>query len=299
MAQAGTLRAGQAVERDCSGTLLPGSAAGVARSSLIADASGLLTVELLGGSRPDWDLAVFEQGDPIASSTSFTSAETATAPVERGDLIEIQACRLSGSAEEIELRTDLYPLEPTQRETELITLESVTLEEAGDVSRLERLGFDVTHDISSTSATVALYSDAERARLAGRGFDSTTLIPDLAAADAADRQAEAAAVAAEGDSTLPSTRESYRSYADYTTELKALADENPSFVRSVEVGRTIENRAIEGVEIAVDVQRTDGPSTSTSAPITLASGPRRSCRWSSRSIWSRATTPATRESSRC
>ena len=46
-----------------------------------------------------------------------------------------------------------------------VSLESVAISGADDVERLERLGLDVTHDVTDTTATVALYSDAERALL--------------------------------------------------------------------------------------------------------------------------------------
>ena len=115
----------------------------------------------------------------------------------------------------------------------------------------------MTHDVTDQAATVAVYSDVERTRLENRGFDFTTIDPNLARSDAADRAAEARAAAAPGDSSLPSGREEYRVYDDFTSELKALADNNPSFVRSVKIGRTFENRPIEGVEIAVDVKRRD------------------------------------------
>ena len=259
IANASTLRTAPAVERACADELLADSTPGVERSAWIASAEGLLTVELRGGSSPDWDLAIFGGGDAIASSSSFTSAEKATALVESGDRLEIQACRRSGPQSTIALRTDLFPMQipDAPKPSEAITLESVSLDGAGDVAKLERSGFDVTHEVSAGAATVALYSDEERAKLEDRGFDSTTVNPNLVRTDEADRAAEARAAAAPGDSSLPSGREEYRVYDDYTTELKALADSNPSLVRSVEVGRTFENRPIEGVEIAVDVERSD------------------------------------------
>ena len=64
--------------------------------------------------------------------------------------------------------------------------------------RLEQLGVEVTDDADASAATVALYSDAERARLAAAGFASTTLVADVAAADRADRAAELQAAAAPG-----------------------------------------------------------------------------------------------------
>ncbi len=258
-AEADTLRSQAAVQRDCAERLLPAGTPGVARSTFGVDRLGVLTAELRGGDSPDWDLALFEQGDPVGASTSFTSDERATTFAEPGDEIVIQACRIEGELSSIDLSTDFFALDQAQvEEPDAITLESVALNGRSDtLPRLERTGLDVTHDASNTAATVVTYSDAERELLADRGFATTTLDPDLVATDAADRAAEDAAEAAPGASSLPSTRETYRSYSEFTAELKALADAQPALVRSVEIGTSYEGRPIEGVEIAVGVNRTD------------------------------------------
>ena len=110
------------------------------------------------------------------------------------------------------------------------------------------------------------------------------LVPDLAAADAADRAAERRATSR---SALPSGRDPYRQYVDFTDELKALALSHPALVRPVQLGFTLEGRPIEGVEIATEVLREDD-----GRPVFLnlgahhaRGGPRPSSRWSSRSSW--------------
>ena len=261
-AEVSTLTAGEAVERDCAELLLPEGTPGTAHSTFPVESLGVLTAQLSGGDAPDWDLALFEEGEVVAASTSFTSDERASTFAEAGDEIVIQACRIEGGQSSVQLETDPFPIDRAAarqdlRQADPITLESVELDEAAGLARLERTGLDVTHDVSETTATVVAYSDAERRLLDERGFAATTAVPDLAAVDAADRAAEEAAAAAPGASTLPSTRETYRSYSEFTTELKGLADANPALVRSVEIGTSYEGRPIEGVEIAVGVNRTD------------------------------------------
>ena len=135
-----------------------------------------------------------------------------------------------------------------------VSLESVRISGPEDVQRLERLGFDVTHDVSGTDATVALYSDAERSRLDAAGFSSRTVVADLQEKSAADR-------AAEDDiaipTALPSGRSTYRVYEDYVNEINQLAEDNPDFVRKVTIGQTLEGRPITGLEIASEVNRQD------------------------------------------
>ena len=52
-------------------------------------------------------------------------------------------------------------------------------------------------------------------------------------------------------------RDGYREYADYTTEMKALAAAYPGHVRSITIGTSLEGRPIEGVEIAAGVNAAD------------------------------------------
>jgi len=71
-ASASVLATPQAVERECSAMGL-GSGAGVDTATWTAPADGMLTAELAGDARSDWDLALFRGGRAIAASTSFTS----------------------------------------------------------------------------------------------------------------------------------------------------------------------------------------------------------------------------------
>ena len=259
MATAATLSASEAVPRTCEERLLAAGDPAADRVAWRAPEAGYLTAILDGGHAPDWDLAIFRGSDraPIAASTSFTSQERASTWVKRGDEIVIQACRREGRLDSVPLALDFWAGKPDLGQDERFAMLSVTLSEAGDLTRLVRLGLDVTHDVDGGSATVATYSDEQRARLRAAGFDFYPVIRDMVARDAGDRAAEASAVADGLRSSLPSGRETYRLPNDYTTEMRGLADDNPALVRSIVIGQTLEGRPIEGVEIAADVNRSD------------------------------------------
>jgi hypothetical protein len=77
--------------------------------------------------------------------------------------------------------------------------------------------------------------------------------------------------------TLPSGRASYRAYADYVGELRALADAHPGLVRRVVLPvKSIEGREIEGVEIADGVG-----SPSDGRPVALVVGLTHAREWPS------------------
>ena len=262
-AGAETLRAADAVARDCAARALPAGSPGVAATTFTAPGSGLLTARLDAAPGSDWDLALLRGGDPVGSSGSFGSIEQASIGVRSGDEVAIQACRRSGGDETADVGLDFFenPAEPLP--SSRISLESVSISGSDDVAALERLGFDVTHDVTATTADVVLYNDGQRMLLSTAGYSSTTLIEDLAAQDRADRRAESRA--APGlRANLPSGRTEYRVYDDYANELRELAEENPEFVRPLTngggqpgLGLSFEGRPILGIEIAADVNRTD------------------------------------------
>jgi Ca2+-binding RTX toxin-like protein len=174
--------------------------------------------------------------------------------VREGDRIRIQACRLAGGDRRVPLTIDLHEMAIPDPGEERLSLESVAIDSPADVAELDRLGVDTTHDTDADSATVLAYSDAERARIARAGFATTTLVEDVIAEDTADlRRAQRRQVR----SALPSTRDGYRVYEDYTTEMKALAAQYPGHVRQVTIGTSLEGRPIEGIEIAANVNAAD------------------------------------------
>jgi carboxypeptidase T len=259
-ARAETLASPEAAPRDCAAQRFVPGARGVARAGWIAPSPGLLDIDLPGGPAGDWDLAVFRAREEraVAASTAFGSDERVTLAVAGGERLLVQACRReeAGPAA-VDVGFDLFRrADFPARADERASLESVRISGPEDLARLEALGLDVTHDVTATAATVAAYSDAERARLAANGFEAETLVADLAAADEAARAREASAAARRGGSALPSGRTTYRQYADYTTEMKALAADHPEIAREVTIGDTYEGRPIQGLEIAGDVSAT-------------------------------------------
>ena len=201
-AGAAELSAGDAAARDCAVRAVPG-AAGVDRFVWEAPAAGLLDVDLAGGPGGDWDLAIFHRGERRAAgaSTSFGSQERVTTWVRRGERLVVQGCRRqAGGPAAVPLSFDLFRrADMPEVDDERISLESVAISGPEDVARLERLGLDVTHDVSPGAATVALYSDAERALLASqrasppRRWSRTSLLRT-----SADREAESRGVARRG-----------------------------------------------------------------------------------------------------
>src|SRR5688572_29351431 len=73
------LRSGGAIPRDCAAKLYAPATAGIDRHAWRAPMAGLLTADLDGGPRGDWDLALFHGPGPAdAASTSFASDERAS-----------------------------------------------------------------------------------------------------------------------------------------------------------------------------------------------------------------------------
>jgi carboxypeptidase T len=257
------LRAGTAVERDCAARALPDGTPGVATSSWTAPAAGLINVKLRADPGSDWDLALIRNGDPVGSSRSYGSIEQASIGVRPGDEVVAQACRRSGHDETATLAFDFFQNPATPPPSGRVSVESVPISGADDLQALDRLGFDVTEDVSDSAASVVLYNDGQRALLSTAGYSSTTMIPDLVASDRADRAAEERAAPAPRAS-LPSGRTTYRVYDDYANELRNLAEANPALVRPLThdggqpgIGLSFEGRPILGVEIAAGVNRTD------------------------------------------
>ena len=134
----------------------------------------------------------------------------------------------------------------------------VQLSGPSTVATLERLGFDVTHDVDMNRARLLLHSDEDRRRLAAAGFPSREVVADVEAATRDAREADRRVTSRGVLSAVPSGRTSYRHLSDYEAELAQLAAENPTLVRPFTLPReSVEGRAIRGVEIASDVTRDD------------------------------------------
>lgn len=261
-AQAEVLRAGDSSQGACPAGYAPG-AKGVATLGHRAMRTEALTVTTAarGG---DWDLAVFDRstGALLSSSAGAGSAERVTVVLEPGQAVDVQACRNRGEVGEVDVRLSSDRLVEGMFDRTPAKLVRVAIAGPADVSRLNRLGLDVTHSVTATTADVIVDGRAQEAALAGAGFRvQRTLVPDLPAAERAARAADARrARTGETARALPSGRTTYRAPGDFSTDLKTLVDQFPGHVRRANLpGESLEGRPFEGVEIASEVGRpTDG-----------------------------------------
>jgi len=239
-AQAATLRAAEAERIRCAERLVDGP--GTDRLTYTAERAGLVTLRLRAASG-DWDLALFTPaGGRGEASASAGPTERVTVFLSAGESLVAQACRRTGGAETAELDVDLFPYTPPATRTPAALVE-VPLDAPWRLPALEATGVDVTHAHDGDSAKVVLYGEADRQRLRAAGFTWRTITPDLRAYDQ-----WLARAAPPSTRALPSGRVEYRRLADYQQELKALAEQY-AHVRHFEVGRSLENRPIEAVEI--------------------------------------------------
>ena len=144
-----------------------------------------------------------------------------------------------------------------------VQLVRVNVPAQADRDRLTNLGLDLTEHGGPAYVEVVLHSAADATRLASAGFTWTVTIPDLALRQLRNNELSAAYASATMVSPLPSGRDTYRTLADYESDLRGLANRNPSLVKLVTLSRTsLEGRGILGVEISESVaSTTDGKPT--------------------------------------
>jgi murein tripeptide amidase MpaA len=220
---------------------------------------GLLKVRLDGGSRGDWDLALFDAatGRKLAASSAFRSNELASAYVVRGQAVDVQACLRRGSRRSVPLAIDFAAFKPAPLDHR-IQLVEVDVPTAWDKARLASLGVDLSDHSDGHTQHAVLYSPADAMKLTGAGFRYRVEIPDVLAQDARDRAAERRFALSGRRADIPSGRTSYRQYDDFLADLKAMVDDHPGVVRPITLPvKSLDGRDIVGVEIATDVDRTD------------------------------------------
>src|SRR4051812_20651085 len=279
------LKAPAAARHDCATTNAP---RGVTRARYVAPMSGFVTARL-GSARGDWDLIARDAAtrNNLATSQGFGSNEVVQTWARAGQRIDFVACRRKGSDATAALRIAFVDVKPPSSSG---TVSLVRLRgDAVKVEHLDKTGLDVTHERGRNFADVLVAGDAQRKLIADSGLDATTRVADMTAFGAASaararltaasalaaprRGAARPAFGAAGDRTdargaapgarspLPSGRETYRTYADIQTELKALVEKHPDSVRPVVIGKTFQGRDIQGVEIADNVNADDGRPT--------------------------------------
>ncbi|HKP18474.1 MAG TPA: M14 family zinc carboxypeptidase [Gaiellaceae bacterium] len=141
-----------------------------------------------------------------------------------------------------------------------VQLVRVNVASQADRDRLTTLGLDLTEHGGPQYVEAVLHSAADAAVLAAGRFTWTVTIRDLGIRQIENNKISDAYAAATVTSPLPSGRDTYRTLADYESDLRTLASGNPSLVRLVTLSRqTLEGRDILGVEISDKVSsKTDG-----------------------------------------
>jgi hypothetical protein len=146
-----------------------------------------------------------------------------------------------------------------------------------DRDRLTNLGLDLTEHGGPTFVEVVLHSAADASRLAQSGYVWTVTIPDLAVRQKQNNEISAAYAQSTDLSPLPSGRDTYRTLADYNSNLRTLAALHPSLVRLFALNhRSLEGREILGVEISDNVA-----STTDGKPVLLMMGLHHAREWPS------------------
>ena len=223
--------------------------------------SGYVTARL-GSARGDWDLVARDAASRrnLATSQSFGSREVVQTWTDAGQRIDFVACRRKGTDRTARLRISVRRRRAAQgprnrlarpRARRHVEDRGASRRPASTSPRAAGPGF----------ADVLVAGAAQRSLIAQSGLDATTRVADMTAfarqSDAHRRRRAAAA----GRSALPSGRQTYRTYEDVQTELKALVEKHPDTVRPVVIGKTFQGRDIEGVEIANNVKADDGRPT--------------------------------------
>ncbi|WP_109508130.1 M14 family zinc carboxypeptidase [Nocardioides speluncae] len=124
-----------------------------------------------------------------------------------------------------------------------------------DKARLQATGLDLTEHAGHDYVEVVLHDVADLSRLRALGLSYVVRIADLVRREAQVNRTNEEYAARVARSALPSGRDSYRTLADYNTEMAALAKRHPSLVRGVTLPlRSLDGKAVKGIEIGRDVR---------------------------------------------
>ena len=249
-----SLSSASTTDRACHSSLLSGK--GIARTTYRAPMSGFITVRG-AAKRGNWDLAVFDARSrrAMTSSESFTSNEVAQTFVASGQRLVIQGCREGGKPSAFRVATTFVDAKPPA--ATVPSLVRVHTGSEGVLTRLDSLGFDVTENKRPGYADVIAPDTAKLALLKKLNLKYDLLSGDLRKDFAQARAADAKQVHAAGKSPLPTGRETYRTYAEYQTELAALVKDHPGLVRPITLGKSYQGRDIQGIEVSEAVDSKD------------------------------------------
>jgi hypothetical protein len=249
-----------AAKRSCTARQSAGTR-GVYVSRYTAVANGAISAHLLGGARDDWDLALFDvaSGRRLDASMAFGANEVVQTIVHKGQVLAIQACRLSGTDSSIPLTIGgvSAPLAKANPGAPPESLVEIPIGSALDLNALQGLGLNLDEAGNGKTATAVLNGPADAAKLTAAGYTYKTLIPDLAAAER-DYHARDMAAAAAGPSALPSGRTTYRDYPGIQADLKKIVADHPNLARPITLPKkTFQGRDIQGIEVTNNVKASD------------------------------------------
>jgi hypothetical protein len=143
--------------------------------------------------------------------------------------------------------------EPAAFHPQLITVDTPT---SGDKQRLQKLGLDLTEHAGHDYVEVVVHSQEELGRLDTYGFTYEVRIPDLIRRGIEIAEINEDYAASVKRSRLPSGRTSYRTLADYNSDMTRLSKRHPGLVRKFALERpTLDGKQTFGVEISQGVRR--------------------------------------------
>jgi murein tripeptide amidase MpaA len=249
----GEVSAARDTARHCEAGLVR-SRAGIAHTRVTAPARGFVraTLTAAGG---DWDVAVYDtrSGRRVAAAAGFGATEVAEGFVAGRRALVVQSCRRGSSDRTAEVAVAFTKV-AAARKGEKVQVLKVATPRPSDKARLLSLGVDTTEHGTATSVDVVTYTAAEVRRIAAAGFRFDVEVADLVAQSRRDRRADAKLAARRGSSPLPSGSEGYRHLADFESEMKDLALQNPGLVRPLTLNHTsLEGRTVHGIEITPNV----------------------------------------------
>jgi hypothetical protein len=170
------------------------------------------------------------------------------------------ALALAGVAVSVPLGQSGATADSPHRDT--VQLIRVSAPTKADKVRLSRLGLDLAEAATRTTVDVVTHRPADQRVLRSAGFTWTVLDADMVASDRARVAADEAYAAKRVVSPLPSGRTSYRTLADYDSDLDALAASYPSQARVFNLPHpTLEGRTVKALEVANNVAARDGRPT--------------------------------------
>jgi hypothetical protein len=250
--------------RSCTDRPAAPGAVGTSVTRWTAPIDGYVQVRLNGDGLNDWDLALFDgkTGRRLDASLAWGANEVTQAWVRPGQVLSIQACRISGpsaieplSITPVAISAPSDPVKAPKQSLVAIPIASET-----DFSALDGLGINLDEVPNGHKAIAVLNGPADAAKIRNAGYSYTTLIPDMAAAERGYRAREAMSLHAAAKSPLPSGRTTYRHYPDIQAALKQIVARHPKLARPVTLPvKTFQGRDIQGIEVTSNVKsKTDG-----------------------------------------